>query len=256
MKKLFLSSLIVFITASIMSSPSVCFPEKPDPEVWEHLSDNFYYNKTNLIKSSNIISIWTYRTIADKERKHLIEHFKESDVKKSTRYQNLDHQTMLLDIDCRKKLSKIEKLANYDDKGNVLYEETYKNSDWTGIVPESKLDETYRIICDTPEKRQKISALKKQCERECEEWVNADEKKFFRDKFTHQNHYNASLDKCFILVNYSKKQLKILREINENKIYGSFRSKKDGSTILCNVLEKICKSESEWDSLVKPYMEE
>lgn len=255
MKK-FLPLLVVFCILSVISTPSICFSEQPDPKVWDHLSDNFYYNKTNLIKSSDTISVWTYRSITDGERKYLIEHFKESDLEKSKKYQNLDHQVMLLDIDCRKKLSNIKKLVNYDDKGNILYEETYKNSEWTDIIPESKLDETYKKICLTPEKREKTNALKNQCEKDCEEWVTTDEKKFFRDKFTHQNHYNTRLDKCFILVNYTKKQLKVLREINENKIYGSIRSKKDGTIIICNVLEKSCKSEEEWDSLVKPYLEE
>lgn len=256
MKKLFLSLLIVFFTMSVMSSPSICFSEQPDPKVWEHLSDNFYYNKTNLIKSSDTISVWTYRIIAEDERKYLIEHFRESDLKKSKKYQNLDHQATLLDIDCRKKLSKIEKLVNYDGKGNVLYEETYKNSEWASIMPESKLEETYNKICATPERQDKTNALKNKCEKECEAWVTSDQKKFFKDTFTHQNHYHTRLDKCFILVNYSKKQLKILKDINENKIYGSFRSKQDGTIIICNVLEKTCKSEEEWDSLVKPYIEE
>jgi hypothetical protein len=256
MKKLFLSLLIVFFTMSVISSPSICFSGQPDPKVWEHLSNNFYYNKTNLIKSSDTISVWTYRTIAEDERKYLIEHFRESDLKKSTKYQNLDHQVTLLDIDCRKKLSKIEKLVNYDDKENVLYEETYKNSEWTSIIPESKLDETYNKICVTPEKQEQTNALKNNCEKQCEGWVESDQKKFFRDKFTHQNHYNTRLDKCFILINYTKKQSKILKNIIENKIYGSFRSKEDGTIIMCNVLEKTCKSEEEWDSLVKPYMEE
>jgi hypothetical protein len=256
MKKNFLSLLIVFFTMSVTSLPLICFSEQPDPKEWEHLSDNFYYNKTNLIKSSDTISVWTYRTIADDERKYLIEYFRESDLEKSKKYQNLDHQTMLLNIDCRKKLSKIEKLVNYDYKENVLYEETYKNSEWKSIIPESKLDETYNKICVTPEKKDETTALRNTCEKQCEEWVKADERKFFRDKFTHQNHYNTRLDKCFILLQYTKKQSKILKNIIENKIYGSFRSKQDGKIIICNVLEKTCKSEEEWDSLVKPYMEE
>lgn len=163
---------------------------------------------------------------------------------------------MLLDIDCRQKMSKIKKLANYDDQKNVLYEETYKNSEWTDITPESKMDEIYKKICATPENRETINALKKQCEKAGEEWVEADEKKFFRDKFTHQNHYNTKLDKCFILVSYSKNNLKVLREINENKTYGSVRSKQDGTASICSVLEKTCGSEEEWNALVKSYMEE
>jgi len=256
MKKVFLSLLVVFFTMSAMTSPVLCFAEQPDSKVWEHLSNNFYYNKTNLIQTSDTVSVWTYRTITDDERKYLVEHFRKSDSEKSQKYQNLDHQTMLLDIDCRKKMSKIQKLANYDDKGNALYEETYTNSEWINIIPESKLDETFKKICATPEKQEKINALRIKCEKECEAWVKADQEEFFSDKFTHQNHYNTRLNKCFILVNYTKKQSKFLREINENKIYGSFRSKNDGTTILCNVLEKTCKTGEEWNALVKPFMEE
>jgi len=256
MKKLFLSLLVVFFTASIMSIPSVCFSEQPDPRVWQLLSDNFYYNKTKLNKSSDIISVWTYRTIANEERKYLIEHFRESDLGKSIKYQSLDHQVMLIDIDCRQKMSKIKKLENYDDRKNVLYEETYQNSEWTEITPESKLDEIHKNICATTGNQEKTSALKKQCEKASEEWIAADQKKFFSDKLNHQSHYNTKLNKCFILINYPQKQLKVLREINDNKVYGSFRAKKDGTAVICNALEKTCNSEEEWNALVKPYMEE
>lgn len=256
MKKMFLSSLVVFIAASIVSSPPVCFSEQPDPKVWKHLSDDFYYNKINLIQSADSISVWTYRTIADDERKYLIEHFRESDPKKSIKYQKLDHQTILLKMDCRNKQSKIDKLVNYDDNESVLYEETYNNSEWTGIIPGSKPEEIYHDICVTSERQEQLHALKMQCEKDCDAWVRVDENKFFRDPFTHQSHYNARLDKCFILLNYTKKPLKVLKEINENKIYGAIRSQKDGTTITCNVLEKTCKSEAEWNALVKPYMED
>jgi len=256
MKKLFLSLLVVLVIISVMTSPSICFSEQPNPEVWEHLSDSLYYNKTNLAKSSDVISVWTYRIIPDDERKYLIEHFRKSDLEKSTKYQNLDHQVMLLDIDCRQKMRKIKKLANYDEKKNALYEETYENSEWTIIISDSKLDELYKKICATPENREKIDASRTQCGKDCEAWVRADERKLFRDKFTHQSHYNARLDKCFILLNYTKKPLKVLKEIKENKIYGAIRSQKDGTTITCNVLEKTCKSETEWNVLIKPYMED
>lgn len=256
MKKLFLSSLIVFITAFMMSSPSVCFSEQPDPKVWEYLSDDFYYKKKNLIKKSDIISAWTYRTITGEEKKYLIEHFRESDLGKSIRYQNLDHQVMFLDIDCRQKMSRIKKLANYDDQKNVLYEETYQNSEWTEIAPESKLDEIYKKLCTTSGNREKINAFKKQCEKACEGWSTSEQEKLFGDKFTHQCHYNTRLDKCFILIKYTKKHLKVLREINDNKIYGSFRAKQDGTAIICNVLEKTCNSREAWNALVKPFTEE
>lgn len=134
----------------------------PDNKVWEHLSDNFYYNKTKLTKSSNNISIWTYRIITDDERQYWTEYFRESDLQKSIKYKTLDHQVMFLKFDCKKKLSKIEKLVNYDNKENVLYEETHKDAEWTSIIPNSKLEETYKIICVTQkEQKQKNKPKKK-----------------------------------------------------------------------------------------------
>ena len=84
---------------------------------------------------------------------------------------------------------------------------------------------------------------------------------------TYQNHYSAPLNKCFYLlivtgINYKKQPqyttiLMTLFDLNENKEYGAFfkRSDRDGPA-QCNVQQKICHSESEWQELLKPYMEE
>ena len=82
----------------------------------------------------------------------------------------------------------------------------------------------------------------------------------------YQNHYNKKLNKCFILITSKdhpkdKKMdvllMKNIYDFNENKEYGSFsKFRKDVTPSDCNVLEKTCNSEQEWDSLVKPYMEE
>ena len=77
-----------------------------------------------------------------------------------------------------------------------------------------------------------------------------------RQKLTYESHYNKRLNKCFMLVTYSKSQLKSLKEISENKMYGSLLVKQNSKTLICNVLENKCKTEKEWDALVKPYMEE
>ena len=85
---------------------------------------------------------------------------------------------------------------------------------------------------------------------------------------SYNSHYNAKLNKCFILMtdeNYGKNGnlLKMLWDINENKEYGQHISVKDKDSSMfptrigaCYVLEKYCNSQKEWDSLVKPYMEE
>ena len=83
-------------------------------------------------------------------------------------------------------------------------------------------------------------------------------------------HYNKKLNKCFVLLKstgYPKKEKgkrdlgystdKGLWDINENKQFGQFIIlSKAPETMYCEVLEKKCRSENEWDAWVKPYMEE
>ena len=77
------------------------------------------------------------------------------------------------------------------------------------------------------------------------------------------NYYNKKQNKCFLLLksthifNDKKKGNKYsenLLDIDENQEYGYFIEYV--KNIVCFVLDKECKSEQEWDSLVKPYMEE
>jgi hypothetical protein len=83
-------------------------------------------------------------------------------------------------------------------------------------------------------------------------------------------HYNRRLNKCFILLTsrgYSKKEKgekdlggstdKGLWDVNENKPYAQFfKFYKVSTSMQCDVGDKTCRSEFEWDSLVRPYMEE
>jgi len=102
----------------------------------------------------------------------------------------------------------------------------------------------------------KQSPLQEQCNKQCEAWSKSYMQKYPSDKLTYESHYNKRLNKCFMLVTYSKSQLKSLKEISENKMYGSLLVKQNSKTLICNVLENKCKTEKEWDALVKPYMEE
>jgi hypothetical protein len=84
------------------------------------------------------------------------------------------------------------------------------------------------------------------------------------------SHYNRKLNKCFVLlmgqiIPHNMEEMekdgvttdKELWDINENKVYGWFiKFDKIKKPLNCGVLGKDCNSESEWDSLVKPYMEE
>ena len=112
--------------------------------------------------------------------------------------------------------------------------------------------------------------LQEKCGKRCDEMfkkelgngITSDESSSMISSY--QSHYNKKMNKCFILVKETsylkdKKRDVILNkeliDINENKYYGSF-SKYGGMTNNCIVSGEECKSEEEWDLLVKPYMEE
>jgi hypothetical protein len=99
--------------------------------------------------------------------------------------------------------------------------------------------------------------FQKECQYNCEKWFNLNKEKYDTGRLVYRYHYNRKLHKCFILVNNLDLRLMNLKDINENENYGSFLTKQqNGSIITCDVSGKSCKSEKEWNALVKPYMEE
>ena len=83
----------------------------------------------------------------------------------------------------------------------------------------------------------------------------------------YENHYNTRLNKCFFLesttaLDYTSKNrsgsvLIRLFDFNEKKQYGSyFKRFEDNAPSDCNVAGKICQSASEWELLIKPFMED
>lgn len=94
--------------------------------------------------------------------------------------------------------------------------------------------------------------LQEKCGKRCEERF----KNNYKPEYAmYQSHYNKKLNKCFILVHFFKQNIKALFDVNENKQYGIFSPNIEDKSS-CGVLEKECKTEDEWNALVKPYMEE
>jgi hypothetical protein len=127
----------------------VTLPVKPLSKSWEYLSDNVYYNKTNITKSSNIISVWTYNIVTDDFREQKIEAIKKNDLEKSRKYQYYDHNVVLWEINCEKRLARTKRYVDYDDKGEVLYSYTYKKREWKDITPGSFGEKLYQKLCMT-----------------------------------------------------------------------------------------------------------
>jgi hypothetical protein len=81
-----------------------------------------------------------------------------------------------------------------------------------------------------------------------------------------ENHYNVKLNKCFIYTsifssNYNYRS-RGLYDVNENKTYAEFqeivtkKQQSDYTPVACSMLNKSCVTQEEFDSFVKPYMEE
>lgn len=130
--------------------------KEPNPDIWEYFGENWYYNKTNMTKSSNIISVWTYYVVTDDDRKESIEKKKkDNNPDKSLKYQSYEHDVDLTEIDCKKKLVRTKEVINYDDKGNILDRITDDNPKWESIIPGSVGEGLYRELCVTQNKSPK-----------------------------------------------------------------------------------------------------
>ncbi|MGB5216683.1 MAG: surface-adhesin E family protein [Smithella sp.] len=143
-----LSFLVMFFVT--FSFPSFCFSEQPDSKVWESFAKGRYYNKKNISKSVNIIKVWTYSIITNDVRKKRLENMKQHEELK--KYQNYDHYTVLSNIDCQKKMTSLEKVIDYDNKGKVLNTIINKNSEWGFIAPGSEDEKLYNKLCVNPMK--------------------------------------------------------------------------------------------------------
>lgn len=147
-----LSFIVLFLI--VFSFPSICFSGQLDTKVWESFGNDWYYNKKTITKSSNIISVWTYKIVTNDERKEKIEIVRKEDLKKSIKYLHYDHYLGLWEIDCVKKLYRGKEFKDYDYKGNVLSSMKHL-FDWNNIKPNSVMDKLYNKVCVIPKKPSK-----------------------------------------------------------------------------------------------------
>ena len=71
--------------------------------------------------------------------------------------------------------------------------------------------------------------------------------------------YNRYMNKCLMLITATgpDSEVKYVYDLNENRrLGGCLRFTQTNHVHKCESLGTICQSQSEWDSLVKPYMEE
>jgi hypothetical protein len=104
-----------------------------------------------------------------------------------------------------------------------------------------------------------------QLRKNCEELAS---ETFFRetaddeDRVDYRAHYNARLRTCLYAETYiSPTPVGIniwvyLSDLQGDRIYGGFHRSTNIGLFYCNIEDKECHSEAEWDELVKPYMED
>jgi len=91
--------------------------------------------------------------------------------------------------------------------------------------------------------------LQERCGKTCEEYFLS----HYDGKGFYTNHYNKKMNKCFMLINTIDDSY-WLKDIHEKRNYGFYFY--TGKDLTCEVFGIKCKSKSDWDLLVKSYMEE
>jgi hypothetical protein len=106
-----------------------------------------------------------------------------------------------------------------------------------------------------------VSLYRLHCEKLADETfrrVSADDE----DRVHYRAHYNARLNKCLYAETYiSPTPVGInmwvyLSDLRENRIYGGFHRSTNIGFFYCNLEDKECHSEAEWNEIVKQYMQE
>jgi hypothetical protein len=123
-----------------------------------------------------------------------------------------------------------------------------------------KVDELSKVKID--QNNLVVMQLQENCGKESDKFITKEYGNI--EMFTRRNHYNKRLNKCFVLVSFYNNNIsnigglqETLYDPFENRKYGNlFIDHADGSKITCNLLDTHCKSYDEWNSLIKPYMEE
>jgi hypothetical protein len=122
---------------------------------------------------------------------------------------------------------------------------------------------TFSMMTDSmqAQNRKEIYELQERCGKRAEQIYEKDfpvgERKGLEG---FENHYNVRLNRCFMLEensmitkdagkSYTMKLLTLI-DVNDNKVYGSFNS------LNCNVQNVTCKSEQEFRSLIRQFMED
>jgi len=147
-------------TSSKAESPGVASPKAestagksiiPDSKEWEPLGktrtgDN-YYKVTGTDNASGNVTVSTYKIVTDDYRKSMVEKFQKSHPELSKKYEKLNHNVRVDEIDCKHKQYRMKEIVDYDDKGQILQVSPHHNQEWQHIPILTGLDKLRQKIC-------------------------------------------------------------------------------------------------------------
>lgn len=106
----------------------------------------FFYNKKKIKhRTKDIVQIWEKLDFSDDGREKLIEGKRNMELSIKG-YDKLSHSVVMIEIDCKKGMSRGLSMTDYDTDGVVLY--SYDNKqDWSYITPNSLIDTFRKKFC-------------------------------------------------------------------------------------------------------------
>jgi hypothetical protein len=157
-KKISLAGSLLFIIffSLVLTFASICSSEPAGNKTWEFYGTSkgggsYYFSKINNAKSSDVTSVWCYKTITDIERKEKIESLRQYKPDESIKYKNYSYNIARIEINCKRKLNRVVESMSYDNKGNILEHGTFDN-EWESIIPQSMNEKLYQKNCLTEDK--------------------------------------------------------------------------------------------------------
>ncbi|MRR17486.1 MAG: hypothetical protein EG826_13620 [Deltaproteobacteria bacterium] len=141
---------VAVLTILIVSFPFMCYPEAPNPKVWEPMGRQVYYNKKIITQASGRLLVWTYRTVTNENRVGRIEEVKKYDPEKSISYQRYHHECFLWEIDCANRRIKTKEYIDFDGDGKAIDRYRYDGGEWESVIAGSGAERLYQKACTPP----------------------------------------------------------------------------------------------------------
>lgn len=142
---------LYFLPLVLLILPSVGFCATESNVKWEFYGksktgNTYYYSVTGATASPDVVSVWSYKTVTDDEKKEKIESVKKENPEDTIKYRDYAYSISKLEVDCPKKISRAKEIILYSTAGRIL-DDAVLNSEWEKIAPGSIGEMLYQKIC-------------------------------------------------------------------------------------------------------------